>query len=126
VWNNTKGFSLIEVLVAFTILTTAIGALLVAFSSGIRNSAVTRDYNQAVIVAESRLAELGVIGPLVAGQELEGTDGRFRWATIVKDIEDEPNGNWRLLEVTVRVTWDTLNAPRTLEIDSLHWGKYAE
>lgn len=124
-WSKTAGFSLIEVLVAFTIMAVSIGALLVAFSGGIKNTAVTRDYNRAVIIAESRLAEIGMLEPLAAEQAAEGRDGRFHWTTTVESTDDEPIGKWRLLHVSVRVTWQVINATRTLEINSLRWARDA-
>lgn len=119
--NKPKGFTLIEVLVAFTILSVSVGTLLVAFSGGIRSSTLTRDYTQAVIVAESRMAETGSIQQSSYGSE--GSDGKFSWEKIIEPLDSESEGAWRLYQVTVKVDWKNFNGDRTLEIKSLRWGR---
>ena len=121
--NKASGFSLIEVLVAFTILTVSVGALLVAFSGGVRNTVMTRDYTQAVIIAESRLAETGITHRLSQEEESEGSDGDFSWKKVIRPLDKEPFGPWQLYEVSVSVTWKTLNGDRTFQLQSLRWGQ---
>ena len=122
--NKAGGFTLIEVLVAFTILSVSVGALLVAFSGGVRNTVMTRDYTQAVIIAESRLAETGTTHRLSQEEEIEGDDGGFSWKKVIRPLDKEPFGPWQLYEVTVSVTWKTLNGDRTLQLQSLRWGQH--
>lgn len=121
--SKAKGFTLIEVLVAFTILSVSVGALLVAFSGGVRNSVLTRDYTRAVIVAESRMAETGITHRLTQEEVIVGQDGDYSWQKIIKPVDKEPYGPWQLYHVTVSVAWKTLNGDRTLELQSLRWGK---
>ena len=120
--NKARGFTLIEVLVAFTILSVSVGALLVAFSGGVRNSVLTRDYTQAVIIAESRLVETGITHGLSQEDMIEGSDGEYSWKKVIKPLDKEPFGPWQLYEVTVSVTWKTLNGDRSLQLQSLRWG----
>jgi len=121
--NKAKGFTLIEVLVAFTILSISIGALLVAFSGGVRNTLLTRDYTQAVIIAESQLAQAGVTHLLSQQEVAEGSDGDFTWKITVEPLDLEPVGSWQLFQVSVSVSWNTINGDRSLEIKSLRWGE---
>ena len=121
--SKAKGFTLIEVLVAFTILSVSVGALLVAFSGGVRNSVLTRDYTQAVIVAESRMAEAGITHRLTQEEIIEGQDGDYAWQKKITPVDKEPSGPWQLYHVTVSVRWTTLNAERLFQLESLRWGK---
>ena len=117
------GFTLIEVLVAFVILSIAVATLLVAFSGGVRNSALTRDYTKAVIIAESQLSQSGINQPFSGDATLEGTQGKFYWQESVTPLETAINDDWQLFEVTVAVSWKTFNGQRSLEVSSLKWGK---
>jgi len=74
-----QGFTLIEVLVAFMILTLSLSVLFRIFSGGLNNVAVAGDYARAVLVAESRLAQVGRSEPLLVGQTSGEAGAGFRW-----------------------------------------------
>ena len=57
---HSRGYTLVEVLVAFVILAMALSVLLRIFSGGVRNVGVSSDYAKAVLIAESRLATAGI------------------------------------------------------------------
>ncbi|NJN46278.1 MAG: prepilin-type N-terminal cleavage/methylation domain-containing protein [Candidatus Competibacteraceae bacterium] len=78
---NYHGFSLLEVLVAFAILSLTLGVLLQVFATGLRNTANAEDYTRAVMQAESLLAQVGITLPVESQQgEL---DDRFQWRITV-------------------------------------------
>ena len=56
-----RGFSLVEMLVAMVILSLSLGVLYQAAAGAIRNARVSGEYTQAVILAESKLAEYGYV-----------------------------------------------------------------
>jgi len=78
------GFSLLEVLVAFVILSLVATALFRLFSGALVNASAADAYTHAVLVAESALAEAAAAVPLV---ETTGTgtaeEGRISWTTHV-------------------------------------------
>ena len=117
------GFTLIEVLVAFVILSIAVATLLVAFSGGVRNSALTRDYTKAVIIAESQLSQSGITQPFTGEETIEGMQGKFYWQESVSPLETDVIDEWQLFEVTVAVSWKTFNGQRSLQVSGLKWGK---
>jgi prepilin-type N-terminal cleavage/methylation domain-containing protein len=51
---TSRGFSLLEVLVAFTILTMLLGALFQVFSNGLRAARAGDSYTRATVIAQSR------------------------------------------------------------------------
>ncbi len=83
-WRRARGFSLLEVLVAFAILALVGTALFRLFSGGLGNAAAADDYSRAVLVAESVLAEAASAQPLREGTA-QGTadDGRIEWTAQV-------------------------------------------
>lgn len=79
-----RGFSLIEVLVAFVILALVATALFNLFSSSLNNASAAEEWSRAVQVAESRLASAAAAQPLKEATE-RGTEleGRVKWETTV-------------------------------------------
>jgi len=79
-----RGFSLLEVLVAFVILSLVATALFRLFSGALGNASAADDYSRAVLVAESVLTEAAAAQPLrEATQSGSADDGRIAWTTRV-------------------------------------------
>ena len=79
-----RGFSLLEVLVAFVILALVGTALFRLLSGALVNASAADDYTQAVLVAESVLAEAAAAKPLAEATNTGSTDdGRIAWTTHV-------------------------------------------
>jgi general secretion pathway protein I len=79
-----RGFSLLEVLVAFVILSLVATALFRLFSGALNNASAADEYSRAVLVAESVLAEASAAKPLrEASQTGAADDGRISWKTTV-------------------------------------------
>jgi len=79
-----RGFSLLEVLVAFVILSLVATALFRLFSGALQNVSAADDYSRAVLVAESALAGAAAARPLREATETGSTDeGRIEWTTRV-------------------------------------------
>lgn len=121
---RVQGFSLIEVLVAFTILGLAFGALLQVFGDGIaavdRSASVTR----AALLAESQLARLGADERLQVGESEERTDDDMRVRTVVREWQGTSavRPSERLVgayEVDVTVTWSDGDVDRSVSVQTL-------
>jgi general secretion pathway protein I len=79
-----SGFSLLEVLVAFVILSLVATALFRLFSGALGNASAADDYSRAVLVAESVLAEAAATNPLQESTNAGSADeGRISWTTHV-------------------------------------------
>ena len=110
-----RGFSLLEILVAFSILALSLGVLMQIFSGSLRNTEVTRDQAQAIVLAQSLLGAAGVETPLTPGDTSGVETGKFRWLLQVRPLpEDVRDGGTAavrapppldLWEVTASVTW---------------------
>lgn len=112
------GFTLLEVLVALTILAVAIVAFMQLSSQGLRLLHQSDDYQQAVIVADRVARALDVVGE---GAEA-GQEGRFRWERRVslvpmpEALEPAAGPRLRLYALSVAVRW---GRNRALELASL-------
>jgi len=88
---KANGFSLLEVLVAFVIVSLVATALFRLFSGALGNAAAANEWSRATLVAETRLTIAANAQPLreTSDQGNEG-DGRIRWETKVAPY-DPPN-----------------------------------
>ena len=66
--SNYRGMTLIEVLVAFVVLSLTMAVTMQIFSGGIRNARLADSYSRAVFLAESKLAAVGIEQPLTLGE----------------------------------------------------------
>lgn len=106
-----RGFSLLEILVAFSIMALALGMLLSIFSSGLRNASVSEDYTVAVQIAEALMAGVGVERPLQQGRASGVENQKYSWELTVAPYDlSTQKGNAQaapaqLYMVTVLVGW---------------------
>lgn len=124
--DRARGFTLIEVLVAFAILALALGVLLQVFSGGLENARVSEAYTTAALLAESKLAAVGAEEPLAEGQSEGRFDDRFRWRVDVRPYEEGRSGAadpdaWPVsaFEVAVTVSWDQGDEERSVSLSTL-------
>ncbi len=109
--NRQYGFSLLEILVAFSIMAIAMSMLLSIFSSGLRNASVSEDYTAAVQIAEALMSRVGVETPLQQGQASGEERGKYRWGLTVVPFDlttgtiDTQAIPAQLFMVTVIVGW---------------------
>jgi general secretion pathway protein I len=79
-----RGFSLLEVLVAFVILSLVATALFRMFGGALGNAAAAEEWSRALLVAQTRLAAAAAALPLRESVD-QGSEigGRIRWETKV-------------------------------------------
>ncbi len=112
---NARGFSLLEILVAFVLLALAMTVLMQIFSTSLNGAAVADRYAKASMLAESRLAAAGVEAALKEGSTSGSFDDTFSWQVDVKPYveptTDAATQNFeqqlfvRLFEVTSTVSF---------------------
>jgi general secretion pathway protein I len=101
------GFTLIEVLVAFAILSLTIVVSVQGFAQGLRLLKLSGDHQQAALLADQKMRE--IVLPK-EGRE-SGTEGTFAWERVIKEIpapELTPSGQvpkWHVYEINVQVAW---------------------
>ncbi len=99
------GFTLVEILVTLAILAAVLPALLNAFASAARNQALSDNSTTALYLLKFQMAQIEMEGfPDVGEASGEfGENSRYRWDSVVEDIESEDIENVRRVQVTV--TW---------------------
>ena len=81
---RVAGFSLLEVLAAFVILSLFATSLFGLFSGALGNASAADDWSRALLVAQSRLAAAASVQPLAEASDAGTEDeGRIRWETRV-------------------------------------------
>ena len=120
---NNKGFSLLEILVAFTIMAISLGIVLKIFSSGVNTAVISEDYMIATQIAESVMARTGVEEALEIG-DASGIEGdKYQWQVKItsdETFEITEGSEIELLAVQVTVKWDeNLANARSVELNTL-------
>lgn len=111
-----RGYSLLEVIVAFALLALALTLLLGSLSGAARQVHDADQRTRAMLHAQSLLAATGVDAPLQAGRtQGEWEDGRYRWDLQVEPYVDarraalQPAADLAtgptLAELTLQVRW---------------------
>ncbi len=121
-----RGFSLLEVLVAFTILAMLLGALFQVFSGGLRAARSGAQYTRATVIAQSRLAAVGVEQPLREGVSSGTDDGPYHWRVTVSPYLDDQmpvvDHVLQPLTVHVEVFWEEGGSARSVSLTSMLLG----
>ena len=85
-FHKQSGFTILEVLVAFLVAALLLAVILSGFSTGLSSLVRADRMSQAALVAQSRIAELGVIEPLqegsVSGRDDQHSD--YSWQINVQ------------------------------------------
>lgn len=114
-----RGFSLLEILVAFVILALALGVIMRIFSGALNNIGSADHHAHAILVADSVLDSLGVEAALSEGEQ-SGEDGQgYRWHALVSRyvdagaVLDDQSNPVILYQIALEVNWgdEGSNAP---------------
>lgn len=120
------GFTLVEVIVAFAILSLTVVVAVQGFAQGLRLLKLSGDHQRAILIADQKMRE--VVMPK-EGRET-GTEGAYAWERVVKAVpapELEVPGRaekWHVYEVTVQVGWE--ESRRTVALTTLRTVSDAE
>ena len=118
------GFSLIEVLVAFSIMALVLTVLFQVFSTGLRTAGMAEQYSVAQRLAHSLLEETAAVRPLQPGERTGEFDGtRYRWQAQVEPEPDLGEGlqseRFASYRITVQVMWEGRGGQRDFSLSTL-------
>ena len=126
--SRQRGYTLIEVIVAFALLALALTLLLGTLSGAVRQVRWSTDAGRAALHAQSLLDQAGLGEPLRAGtREGEFEDGRYRWSLEVEPWTDPalppPDATApaaaRLFELRLAVRWNEGGPRERLQLRTL-------
>lgn len=89
--SRDDGFTLVEVLVAFVILSGAIILSFQVFSDGLRRLAVVETRMKEVNIARAELERVSAHGTMSEGVQTGTTDG-VMWKISIKNLANDPSG----------------------------------
>ena len=107
---RARGFTLLEILVAFTLLALLGGTLLQLFQGGLRNIDSSDKISHAALLARSKLAELQSVKALAIGQQSGRFNEEYHWRLELQPYTSEngkslPPANLRALHATLDILW---------------------
>lgn len=119
---ESRGFTLLELLVALAIFSVAVVTIIQLFSQGLRLLKLSGNHQRAVILADQKVRE---IEPGAEGIE-SGQEGEFAWE---RKVEQQPvpeeltvvgSPPLRVFRVSVQVRW---SGNRNVEVATLRTGR---
>lgn len=122
---HNRGFTLLEVLVAFSITALALGVMYQIYAKGTTSALLGKEYAEAVTIAESRLALIGIEEDF-SNDYLSGTENdKYDWQITISDYEftDEENFEFEppllLKQVELEISWDSMGKRRSFILHTL-------
>ena len=118
----TRGFSLLEMIVATAILGIAIIGLMTLITTVLANAARIREYDRAAMLARTKMNQLLVEEPLPLGRNLSGMfEARLGWEARVEPFF-VPRilrvGRTMLVRIRLSVWWDSDGRRKRLKLES--------
>jgi len=123
-----EGFTLLEVIVAMTILAAGIMAVFGFFSGSMRLSAGSRDTLEASIYAGQRIEEAFLAPNPTEGKDQGLFGDKYRWELVTSIVAHETDEEGEELQemyegirMTVTIIWDDGGDERSMEVSAIRW-----
>ena len=119
-----RGFSLLEMMVAITIIGVGFTALFSSISTGLRNIERVGEYESKLELARTKLAELELVQSIKPGDIASGAfDDGTRWhvevfAFLPHSVNPEANAADILVRFVVTLEWQGRSAVQNLSVDT--------
>ena len=125
------GFTLIEIVVAFVLLSLVLATSYQIFSSGLQRAGDLEDYSQALEIAQTQLANASLGETFEEGQVSgQSDDQRFHWTLTTAAYDDGTDPAKRVLQaqygvrIAVRVTWhNAVDLEKSLDLATITIGR---
>ena len=125
---KNRGFTLLEVVVALTIVGLGVVTVLEIFSLGLRLAAKSSEVSQARLYGQTVMDEVIVYGGPQSGREEGSFASGHRWRLEVRTV-GEPSASlanpWELKEIGLEVRYREANRDKQLELKTLRLSKRA-
>ena len=121
---NEQGFSLLEVVVALTILAGGFLTVLNLFSGSVLSVDFSGQYLKAVTLANSKINELEILN--FQPNEYSGkfkNEESYRWEVDISPHDsplNDPDSSIQLQKVLLKVSWKDRGLTRNVELATLH------
>ena len=118
-FSKHKGFTLLETLVALSILAISLGVIYQIFGTSLRNMQYAKEYSYAQMFAESKLSELGKGIPVKQGRIEGDIDGKYFWVINVEPQSTNAVSSQNLVQtfkVLFSIHWDSQGRQRSIDL----------
>ena len=112
---RSRGFTLLELLLAFVVFALGFATVLEILSGSMRNTVRARHYSEAALTAQSLMDQVGLEIPLVEGTTANGEAGEYQWELDIYNysstgenmhsVELAELTSIELLQVDLLITW---------------------
>jgi len=118
---TARGFTLIEIMVALTVIGFAVVYLVQLFSANLRTVGTSQDYMEAMTRAEAVMREITERDKIDETSWQEETDQGYRVAVSVSEAEKERTEDLpvKLLRIEMTFSWETARKKKSLILRSL-------
>lgn len=124
----SRGFTLLEVMIAVAVAALAIVALLELFAGSARLARLSATQTEAVALASS-IMDAAMWRAELSEQETGDRVGDYEWLLTIRPIEsqlalpaeedfEDPFEDYELVEVAVTVSWSAYGATKTVRLES--------
>jgi len=122
---KSKGFAIIEILIAITILSTALLTVITGVSTGIVAISGNRNFTIAMIIAKSKLSEFQITlkGSDITDEAVEDYPG-FTFSREVTRYEHELLGPLDAKIVKITVNWEERGNKKSYDLSYIYPEKF--
>lgn len=129
---SNSGFTLIEILVAISILGISLVVVLQLFSGALKSSRVSDEYTKGIFYAQEKMEEILLREALTPGEEEGEYDDGYGWRTEIlrlEQIEEEASKlPFDTFQIAVDVSWgrDSAGKGKNFQLSTLKLVKKEE
>lgn len=120
---SKPGFTLIEILVAISILAIAMTVILQLFSGGLKSARISNVYTQAIFHAREKMDESLLDSLYSDGMEEGVFDDGYQWKSEVTrvelDEEEQEKLPYYLYNINIKIIWDMGRSEKVFEVSTL-------
>ncbi len=123
---GTRGFTLLEVVVALAVLGVGLIVMIELFSGGLRAGRVSGEYTRAVGYARLKMEDITLAREIKEGMEEGEFDKNYRWRLEVKKVNIFPGEQpsdftlpVELYQIRLQVIWKSGSQERSADLESL-------
>ncbi|MFH1741365.1 MAG: prepilin-type N-terminal cleavage/methylation domain-containing protein [bacterium] len=116
--DRKKGFTLVEAILAMSILAISVTGILGSFTGALVGGSVAEDYAKASIRIQQVMAQIraGAITPYDINQGTFSGDNKFRWSVSFTEVDID-----YLYEVEVKILWTRAHRERELKLTTYQY-----
>ncbi len=122
-----EGFTLLETLVALSVLAISLGVTYQVFSSALQGSSLADDYAQASMYADSHLTEISKRVGNLSGVTEGAYNQRYRWKLEVLPLDRSyatpVTKTLKRYQVVLNVYWQGKRGPRSIQATTFRLGR---